>query len=376
MKWEDREKFDSTNMKEFILKQGLAVKKTLKKQEQNTDLLAQIFSKVKNIVISGAGDKYLIPLISQYIWYKFGDKPLNVIHSRTLADHTPNFINKDTLCIFLSQSGKTKDTMDALKICMQKKAYCAGITNLREREQNSFYVLDEYDKGFILNTFSDPYPEKPLPSTQTFQSTLALLNTLLLKGALYSGADVEEYLKIQTIRIPKYIDKLSTSGKVIEWAKNLSLNLKQFFGSTFYVFGDGPRYGIARKQALIFFMEGVKNNASAMMTEEFLHSAVETLEKDNMSKNPMIMIMPPETSPSFALASKISSFWREHSFEDFVTEITPFEFVEQWPGESLDILSPALYGVQLSWFTYYYALLRGVDPGACHIVKKVRDKGF
>ena len=364
-------------MKKFILNQGVAVKKTLKKMNSRSDLLAQKISEAKNIVIAGAGDKYLIPLVSQYIWNNFGNKPISVFHSRVLAEYTPNFIGKDSLCIFLSQSGKTKDTMDAMDVCMNRKAYCAGITNLNNNDsKNSFYVLDSYDKGLLLNTFSVPYPEIPLPSTQTFHTALALLNTVLIKAAMRTGKDMEEFLKVQTIKIPRLIDTLSTSKKVINWAKDLAINMKEFFGKSFYVFGDGPRYGIARKQAMVFFMEGVKNNASAIETEEFLHSAVETLEKENMSKNPMLMLIPPEQAPNYGLASRISSFWKEQAGNEFVVDISPFDFIDSWRGKSLDLLSPALYAVPLSWFTYYYALLRGVDPGACKIVKKVRDKGF
>ena len=132
MKWEDLEKFDSTDMKRHILEQGKALELTMKRSESDAKHAATLLSRCDNLFLIGSGDKYLIPMISQYIWRKYGDIPVQVFDSRDFADHPPSYLDQDSCCVLLSQSGKTRDTMDALKVCMKRKATCIGITNLRE----------------------------------------------------------------------------------------------------------------------------------------------------------------------------------------------------------------------------------------------------
>ena len=38
-------------------------------------------------------------------------------------------IFRDDVCVFVSQSGETADTMLALKYCLERRALCLGITN-------------------------------------------------------------------------------------------------------------------------------------------------------------------------------------------------------------------------------------------------------
>ncbi len=374
MEWKDMEKYDSTNMKKHILEQGVAIKRTLSKQSSNSDAVAQSISDSEKIIISGAGDKYVVPLISQYIWKKYGDIPLEVIHSKDLASYPPK-ININTTCILVSQSGKTEDTLEAMKVCMEKKAYIVGITNSKKREKNSFYDLETYDRGNIITTETTIYPEVSLPSTQTFHTSLALLNDLLIRTLLHRGIDTGNLLRNLHRKVPRDVDFLSKSKKVMDWAKNLSLNMKEHFGKCFYFLGDGPRYGIARKTAFIMFMEGVKQDACGLRTEEFMHSAVELLDPSNVSKKPLFVISPPTTSLNYSLSKRVQDMWLRHAGEELVYDIKPFEYVKKWADNiSSDLLSPPLQMVPLEWFSYYYGLFRGVDPGKCEIVKKVRDK--
>jgi fructoselysine 6-phosphate deglycase len=375
MKWEDMEEYDSTNMKKHILEQGVAVRRTLSKQSSNSDAVAQSISNSERLILSGAGDKYAIPLIAKYIWRRYGDIPLEVVHSRDLASYPPSSLNSETACILLSQSGRTEDTLEAMRLCMERNAYVVGITNLKSREKESFYALDDYDKGNLLTTQTTIYPEQSLPSTQTFHTSMALLDDLLIRTLLHRGIDTGSLLRNLHRKVPRDVDNLSTSKKVIEWAKTLSMNMKEFFGNCFYFMGDGPRYGIARKQALVMFMEGVKQDACAVETEEFIHSLVELLEKDNMSKKPLFVMVPPKTSLNFSLSEMVCDTWSRLAGKEYLYRIDPFEHLSSWSDPiSMDLLSPQLYIVPLEWFTYYYALLRGIDPGRCQIIKKVRDK--
>ncbi len=339
---------DSTNMREQILLQGRSALKTLESSRERVIEVAAP-AEFDRIIINGAGDKYLIGLVAQYLWRKYGREPLQVIHSRDLADNPP-YMDEGTLAIFLSQSGRTKDTVDAARLALKRGAQAIVITNLRERKGLWFV---ERHGGTVLNTLTELYPERAMPSTMTFHSTLSLLWNLLaeLAGRDLYGELVEE---------ARRVDELSRSPQVERDARKLASRLR----GTRYVFGDGPRYGLARKLALIMTMEGVKEDAFALESEEFLHSAIETLEGENEEKLPLLIFMPPRGEPFRRTAEKIHAVWSEYA-----------------PSYRLEPFSSGLLSVQSqmvlpTWLAYHEALMHGADPGVGNMVKKVRAGGF
>jgi len=347
---------DSTNMREHILKQGQAAKMSLNHNKKAVEKFASP-AEFDRIIINGAGDKYLIGLTASYLWREFGREPLQVIHSRDLADNPP-YMDENTLVIFLSQSGKTKDTMDAAKLVSSKGCSTALITNLREPTPDSLWFLKKH--GPVFNTQAEIYPELPTPSTLTYHGTLSVLWHMLSELA---GKNLYQ----EIMDAADITDKISNDTAVEEKAKKLAEKLD----GPRYVFGDGPRYGLARKQALIMFMEGTKTNAFSLESEEFLHSAVETLEEDNNEKLPMLMFMPPKGTPFHDTAEKIVKIWGEHAP---AYPIEPPEVSKHVNLNNLLSVQPQM--VFGEWVAYHEAILKGIDPGLTEIVKKVRSSGF
>jgi glucosamine 6-phosphate synthetase-like amidotransferase/phosphosugar isomerase protein len=373
MEWSSLEKsLDSTDMRKFITYQGDAVKLSV---EQSHDEIREIASKISgfsNIILTGAGDKYLIPLMAKFTWESFADIPCSVIHSRTLADNPPNFLGENSLVVFVSQSGKTKDTMDSLKVAIKRKATCVGISNMVGSPPDSFAILRDYDKGHLISTHTTEEIERPLPSTQTFHTSYVLLNLFLLEILKNQGKKVDDVITAFLI-IHKDIDRMSKSGKIISWAKKTASDLmEKTLG--FYVLADGIRYGAARKAALIMLMEGTKQDAAAMMIEEFNHSLIETLEDENEDKYGLIILKPCFCSKEIAdQAAKLKKMWKESSDAPIV-EIDPFAFIKnRWSGKTGNLISPIFYTVMIEWLTFYLALSRGIDPGVSNLVKKIRS---
>ncbi|MBU5688581.1 MAG: SIS domain-containing protein [Candidatus Aenigmarchaeota archaeon] len=367
MNWFKLEKIDSTNMKANIESQGRSISLTFSKEIEKVKFVAEKVKNCKNFVFSGCGDKYIIPLITEYIWRKYSKKPLNVIHSRILANYPSKSIDENTCVIFLSQSGTTSDVLEAFKEVKKKNAWIVCITNLKEDKQNSLIELcKSYKKAFLLNTWTEIYPEESLPSTATFHTSLALLNLLAI--LIFSE---ERILDLQVNQIPKIVDVLSRSEKLKEYSRNLALKLKA--KENFYILGDGPRYLVARKAARIMFMEGVKTNACDIEAEEFIHSLIEVVER---RPNILIILKPLEFwDNSMKLYKIIKNVWPKK----LVIEIDPFEFIDadkksMFSNIEGDLLSPFIYIIPLEWLSYYLALIKKVDPGKGKIVSKVRNE--
>lgn len=376
MNWSSLEKkFDSTDMKKFIIEQAESVRLSVKNNLSNIRKIVKEVRDFDDLIITGAGDKYLIPDISRFLWDEFAEKPCTVVHSRTLADNPPNFLNSKSLVIFLSQSGKTKDTMDALDLAISRKANCIGISNIKDISPDSFVKLHRYKKGHLIDAYTTEFTERPLPSTQTFHSIHILLNLLLLYILKEDGKETGELIKIFK-KIHNRVDSLTKSKKLMSWAKEKAQELRnKTLG--FYVLGDGIRYGVARKTALIMLMEGCKQDATPLKTEEFDHSLIETLEDSNKDKYCLILMKPRSdfVKPGMMKQVKrIKKMWRDFS-DELVIEINPYNFIRN-PEKGLiaNLVSPTFYTIQIEWLTYYLALARGIDPGVSELVKKVRDR--
>jgi len=374
MEWRSLEKeYDSMGMKKNIEAQGDSIELTLRKELERIREVAHVLKDCKRFVFSGAGDKYLVPMITEFLWNHISKKPLNVIHSRVFADYVPEFLDDDVCVVLISQSGTTLDTIEACRTAIDKGCVVVSITNLKEEKKTSLVSLCEsYEKGYVLRTHTKFYPERPLPSTCTFHTSLLVLNLL----ALFLNDANEEFFNIQINHIPRVVHDLSNSDEVRSEAKEYAVKLKNF--DNFHVVGDGPRYGIARKHGRIMLMEGVKTNACAVESEEFLHSLIETLESKII--DPLIIMKPLDSWKSSIMSYKlIKNLWLRYGGKDKVCVIDPFRFLNQdvkrcFSGIEGNLLSPFLYAVVSSWHAYYLALIKRKDPGVAKLVSKVREE--
>ncbi|MCS7135284.1 MAG: SIS domain-containing protein [Candidatus Aenigmarchaeota archaeon] len=366
MNWQKLEKLDSKNMKGNIESQGRSISLSIKNEIENLKKISEKMKRCNNFIFSGCGDKYIVPLISQYLWRQKSKKPLEVFHSKIISDYLPASIDKNSCIVFLSQSGKTVDVLNAFNVVRKRNPWIVCITNLKENEENSLLSFcRDYQKTFLVNTWTEIYPEEPLPSTATFHTSLTLLNLFVLLILEWDKA-----IDLQVNQIPKLVDALSRSDKVKDFAKKISLKIKKY--ENFYFVGDGPRYFVARKASRIMFMEGVKTNACDVEGEEFIHSLIEVVER---KPNILFLLKPLEFwEKSMEIYEFIKNVWPKK----LLIEIDPFEFLDVecksiFASEEGNLLSPFLYIVPLEWISYYLALVKNVDPGEAKIVSKIRS---
>ena len=99
------------------------------------------------------------------------EHPISVeLSSAFLDERIPVF--RDDVCIFVSQSGETRDTLDALAYCKERGALCVGVTNTVGST-----ISRETNCGVHINAG----PEISVASTKAYTSQFIALTMIALQ---------------------------------------------------------------------------------------------------------------------------------------------------------------------------------------------------
>ena len=148
-------------------------------------------------------------------------------------------IDKNTLCIFISQSGETADTIAALKLAKSKGATTLAITNVMGSS-----ITRESD----YSLYTHAGPEIAVASTKAYTSQIVLLNILALYFAeileTASSAEISN-MKKEILSLPSKISNaLKTSNEIKNFAKEICQEKDVFF------LGRGVDYNTALESSL------------------------------------------------------------------------------------------------------------------------------
>ncbi len=119
-----------------IFEQGEVIKNVFRGRidfdsaELHSDTLEHISTLgIRQAIIVASGTSYHAGLMGKYYLEEFSGLPTDVVVS-TEFKYKKKFIDKDTLYIFVSQSGETIDTLDGLKIVKEQGGHVFGIVNV------------------------------------------------------------------------------------------------------------------------------------------------------------------------------------------------------------------------------------------------------
>lgn len=154
-------------------------------------------------------------MYAQYLLRTWIDLPIYCISASEFR-YGNYRIDENTLCIFVSQSGETADTLAALKLSKENKAQTLAVTNVLG---SSLARLSD----FVLYTCAGP--EIAVASTKAYTTQLVLLACLCLKLAALCNGDVEnKYNMIDQLKqMPEVVEEmLQQEDKMAEFAKLLT----------------------------------------------------------------------------------------------------------------------------------------------------------
>ncbi|MCX8178449.1 MAG: glutamine--fructose-6-phosphate transaminase (isomerizing) [Candidatus Aenigmarchaeota archaeon] len=184
----------------------------------------------KRIYIVGAGTSYNAGLIGSYILREAG------ISSEAIQSQEfpyKSIVDENTLCIFLSQSGTTADTNNA--IIHSFNARKIGIVNV---------VGSEMERLVDHVAYTRAGPEIGVASTKNFLNQVYLLNYVFLKICEKNGIDVSQ-VKKDFYDMSRHVEKILQNGINSEIIHELTKNNPIFLGS-------GINYPVALESALKF----------------------------------------------------------------------------------------------------------------------------
>ncbi|MBO5398173.1 MAG: glutamine--fructose-6-phosphate transaminase (isomerizing) [Clostridia bacterium] len=255
-------------------------------------------------------------------------------------------INKNTLCIFISQSGETADTIAALKLAREKGAKTIAISNV---------IGSSISREADYTIYTHAGPEIAVASTKAYTAQIMLLDILALYLAetLEINLDKVEIIKKELLEIPSKVEEcLALAPEVKEFANKVYKEKDIFF------LGRGLDYS-SSLEASLKLKEISYIHSDAYAAGELKHGPIALIENG-------ITVIGILTVPH--LVEKTVSNLQEVITRGAKTLIVTnqdlgdkkFDKVIRIP-EASEYVSPILSIIPMQLFAYYISKEKGLD---------------
>lgn len=177
-------------------------------------------------------------------------------------------IDDKTLCIFISQSGETADTIAALKLSKEKGAKTLAISNV---------IGSSITREADYSIYTHAGPEIAVASTKAYTSQVILINILAIYFAeILESSNINDLneLKKDILALPKKIEEtLKCNEKIKQFAKQIYQEKDVFF------LGRGIDETVAR-EASLKLKEISYIHSDSYAAGELKHGPIALIEND------------------------------------------------------------------------------------------------
>ena len=292
------------------------------------------FKKYKNIYFVGCGSASYTADIAKKVFENYANIKCEVFLASEFR-YQKHFYDKDTLVVFISQSGETADTLEALRITKSDGIDTLAIVNVVGSS-----IAREAGKVLYIKAGT----EIAVATTKAFTAQYLLLTLIALKMAGIN--DLSEFYKINealetvfAIDFQKYAEKIYTKK------------------DAFFI-GRGIDYGLCEEGSLKL-KEISYINSSAFASGELKHGTISLIEKDT----PVMGII---TDENLALKT-ISNIKEVHARGAYSLFITSLDIDGDFYDDKIKVphinnyIDPILIVASLQLLAYNVALLKGED---------------
>ena len=202
------------------------------------DISKEYLSTINKIYIVACGTAMHAGLTGKKFIENLCNIPVEVDVASEFRYRNP-IINEKTLCIFISQSGETADTIAALKLSRSKGAKTLAVSNV---------IGSSITREADYTIYTHAGPEIAVASTKAYTSQVVLLGILAIYFAEIlesTNSKVLEDLKKDILDLPRKIEtSLNTTEEVKAFAKKVYTEKDVFF------IGRGADYNVALEGSL------------------------------------------------------------------------------------------------------------------------------
>ncbi|WP_440913743.1 glutamine--fructose-6-phosphate transaminase (isomerizing) [Candidatus Pelagibacter sp.] len=351
--------YDKGDFKHFMAKeieeQPVTIKTGIKEYLDSVNNEINIFNfpwkinEIKSVTLIGCGTAYHSCLMAKYWFEELTSLDVNIDIASEFR-YRKNRFKKDSLYIFVSQSGETADTYAALDLCNKNNMKTCAVVNVIESSIAR-------DSNFVLPIHCGP--EIGVASTKAFLGQILVLYILALKiGSLSSEIDKKNYQeKIKDLKnLPSLIEKTLLIDNDIQ---AISSTFNEAKGSMFL--GRGFSFPIALEGALKL-KELSYVHAEGYPAGEMKHGPLALIEEGM----PVVVLAPRDNyykktisnmQEVIARGAKVLLITNKSKDEIFSENIWETIEVEN----TNDDLLPFLLTIPLQKLAYYSALKMGYD---------------
>jgi glutamine---fructose-6-phosphate transaminase (isomerizing) len=355
----NEENYDKGDFKHFMAKeieeQPITIKNCIKEYIDNINNDINIYNfpwklnEINSVALIGCGTAYNSCLTAKYWFEEMTTLDVNVDVASEFR-YRKNRFKRDTLYIFVSQSGETADTYAALDLCNKNNMKTACIVNVIESSIAR-------DSNFVLPIHCGQ--EIGVASTKAFLGQLLVLYIMALRISFLKKDIIKDdyIIKIKELKkLPILVKETLLNENKIQSAANTFANAK---GSMFL--GRGMSYPIALEGALKL-KELSYTHAEGYPAGEMKHGPLALIENGM----PVVVLAPRDNYYSKIISNMQEVIARgakvlliTNKSKDKVVSENIWETIEV--ENTNDDLLPFLLTIPMQKLAYFTALKKGHD---------------
>ncbi|MDQ3696513.1 MAG: glutamine--fructose-6-phosphate transaminase (isomerizing) [Gemmatimonadota bacterium] len=303
--------------------------------------------KFDNILITACGTSWHSALIAEYMIEELARIPVEVEYASELRYRNP-IITDRTLCIVISQSGETADTLAAMREAQRRGARTLGIVNVVGST-----IAREADGGIYIHAG----PEIGVASTKAFTSQVVALALFTLKLArlrnlsVVRGREIVAAMRALPAQIQEILDSAPAIEVIAEEFKDVT---------NFLYLGRGFNFPAALEGALKL-KEISYIHAEGYPAAEMKHGPIALIDEHM----PVVFIAPHDSVFEKIVSNVAEVKARGGCVIGLTSRAEPslvgrLDYELRIP-ETIDMFTPVLASVPLQLLAYYIAVKRGAD---------------
>lgn len=305
----------------------------------------EFLSSIHKIYIVACGTAMHAGLAGKNAFEKLCKIPTEVDVASEFRYRDP-LVDDKTLCIFISQSGETADTIAALKLCKEKGAKTLAISNV---------IGSSITREADYSIYTHAGPEIAVASTKAYTSQVMLITILAVYFAeiLEKNSSILNDLKKDIMALPSKIEEtLKLSENISDFSKKVYQEKDIFF------LGRGIDETVA-KEGSLKLKEISYIHSESYPAGELKHGPIALIENDItvisiMTDSNLVEKMVSNIQEVITRGAKTLVITNQKVDESM------FDMTIKIP-ETNPFLSPILSIIPLQLFSYYISKEKGLD---------------